>query len=72
MRKNGVLITFRKVKVNNTLKKPGPVFLEMARAAYDGGADYMYRVNDDTEMLGNWPKVFVKALDEWNQRASRW
>ena len=63
MRKNGVLISFRKVKVNNTLKKPGPVFLEMARAAYKAGADYMYRVNDDTEMLGNWPKIFVKALN---------
>lgn len=63
LKNNNVIISLRKVKVNNTLKKPGPVFLEMARAAYAAGADYMYRVNDDTEMLGNWPAVFVKALN---------
>ena len=34
----------------------------MARAAYSGGADYFYRVNDDTELVENWPKVFVRAL----------
>jgi hypothetical protein len=62
LEKNSIIISLRKVKVNNTLKKPGPVFLEMARSAYSGGADYMYRVNDDTEMLGNWPIAFVKAL----------
>lgn len=63
LKKNNIIISIRKVKTNNTLRKPGPVFLEMARAAYNAGADYLYRVNDDTEMLGNWPKVFVKALD---------
>jgi hypothetical protein len=62
MKEKGILITFRKVKVNNTVKKPGPVFLEMARAAYDAKADYMYRVNDDTEFLTRWPAIFVKAL----------
>jgi hypothetical protein len=30
------------VAVDNTLQKPGPVFLEMARAAYKQGADYFY------------------------------
>lgn len=64
LKKNNIIIRMRKVKVNNTLKKPGPVFLEMGRAAYNAGADYMYRVNDDTEMLGNWPNVFVKALND--------
>jgi len=63
MGRNGVLILpLRKVRVNNTLRKPGPVFLEMARAAYDGGADFMYRINDDTEMVDRWPLIFVKAL----------
>jgi len=61
--KNGILILpLRKVKINNTLKKPGPIFLAMGRAAYEGGADYMYRVNDDTEFLGRWPQKFVNAL----------
>lgn len=34
----------------------------MARAAYRDGAMYFYRINDDTEILTNWPKVFVKAI----------
>ena len=60
---NGIKISLRLVRVNNTLKKPGPVFNEMARSAYEGGADYFYRVNDDTEMLANWPDKFVKAIN---------
>ena len=63
MGRNGIMIMpLKKVRVNNTMKKPGPVFLEMARAAYSSGADYIYRVNDDTEMIDAWSNVFVKAL----------
>jgi hypothetical protein len=62
MAKNGIRITLRPVKVNNTLKKPGPVFIEMARAAYEAGAEYFFRINDDTELTENWPKKFVAAL----------
>ncbi len=63
MGRNGIMILpLRKVRVNNTLMKPGPVFLEMARAAYEGGADYFYRINDDTEMVDRWPQVFVNTL----------
>ena len=62
MRQNGILVSLRLVKVNNTLKKPGPVFIEMARAAYAAGAHYFYRVNDDTELMMNWPKKFVDGL----------
>ena len=40
---NGIVMKLRLVKVNNTLKKPGPVFNEMARAAFRAGADYFYR-----------------------------
>jgi hypothetical protein len=58
----GIKLTLRMVRVNNSLKKPGPVFLDMARAAYNAGADYMYRVNDDTELLENWPAEFVRAV----------
>ena len=50
------------VQVNNTMKKPGPVFLEMARAAYSAGADYFYRINDDTELMVNWPAKFVAGM----------
>ncbi len=62
MRLNGIRVSLRLVRVNNTLKKPGPVFLEMARAAYQGGANYFYRINDDTELTVNWAAAFVKAL----------
>jgi hypothetical protein len=37
MKENGISVKLRVVKVNNTLKKPGPVFLEMARASYKAG-----------------------------------
>ena len=43
------------VRVNNVMKKPGPVFNEMARVAYLDGADFFYRVNDDTELVGMRP-----------------
>jgi hypothetical protein len=68
-RKNGVRVTLRLVKVNNTIKKPGPVFLEMARAAYKAGAAYFYRINDDTELMVNWAKKYVEgkcALAWWS------
>jgi hypothetical protein len=59
--KNGIRVTLRLVKVNNTIKKPGPVFLEMARAAYKAGAAYFYRINDDTELMVNWAKKYVEG-----------
>lgn len=62
MKKNGISVKLRPVRVNNTLKKPGPVFLEMARAAYAAGADFFYRINDDTELTTTWPKIFVSTL----------
>jgi len=62
MQLNGIQITLRLVRVKNTLKKPGPVFIEMARAAYTAGADYFYRLNDDTELMAAWPSKFVKGL----------
>ena len=62
LKKNGIAITLVTVKVNNSLKKPGPVFLDMARTAYELNADYFYRINDDTEMKNNWPMLFVSSL----------
>lgn len=50
------------VAVNNTLQKPGPVFNEVARAAFDAGAEYFYRVNDDSEFLSPWASKFVNVL----------
>ena len=50
------------VRVKNDLKKPGPVFNKMAEAAYDLGADYFYRVNDDSEFLQTWTTPFIQVL----------
>lgn len=41
----------------------GPVIKEIARRSYDMGADYFYRVSDDTEFHGRWPYLFVQTLD---------
>lgn len=41
---------------------PGPVFNSMARAAYELGADYFYRLNDDSEIRGRWPEAYVRTL----------
>ena len=62
LKENGIQMTLTLVKVKNTQKKPGPVFIEMARKAYENGATYFYRVNDDTEFLNNWPSIYVKVL----------
>ena len=37
MAANGVSLVLKLVRVNNSLKKPGPVFIAMARAAFDMG-----------------------------------
>jgi len=63
LKENAISLTLRLVKVKNTLKKPGPVFNEMARVAYSqSNATYFYRVNDDTELLTHWPTIFVKGI----------
>ena len=69
----GIRIKFMFVEVQNDLQKPGPVFNSMLQQAYLGGADYFYRLNDDSELkhhgrLGagtSWPKVFIGALSQW-------
>ena len=52
-------------EVNNVQKKPGPVFNEMAREAYNNPkikADFFFRVNDDSEILQTWPRHYTNAL----------
>ena len=36
---------------DNFAMKPGPIFLAVAKIAFELGADYFYRVNDDTEIV---------------------
>ncbi|GMH93987.1 hypothetical protein TrVE_jg11684 [Triparma verrucosa] len=69
MAESGVEVKFVMVEVVNKQQKPGPVFNAMLREAYEAGADYYYRLNDDSELqLGDtsppvsWPKVFIGVL----------
>ena len=68
----GVPVTFVMVEVDNGLNKPGPVFNAMLREAYKTGADYYYRLNDDSELkMSNvdegksWVKVFIDAVNSF-------
>ena len=46
----------------NMLHKPGPVFNYMMASMYADGADYMYRVNDDTVFTTKFARACVDAL----------
>lgn len=37
--------------------------LLFVQAAYESGANYFYRLNDDSEMLDPWAEKFVKTLE---------
>jgi len=61
---DGVAVQFRTMGFNNTLRKPGPIFNFMLRSMYEDGADYFYRINDDTVILGPWAETAVKTLQQ--------
>jgi hypothetical protein len=63
----GITVKLHLVQVDNKLKKPGPVFNVITKHAYDNGADYIYRVNDDTEMKGPWAKRFIQELHKMGE-----
>lgn len=48
----------------NELKKPGPMFNFLSAAAVADGADYVYRINDDTEFSTRWAHSLVSALKQ--------
>jgi hypothetical protein len=58
----GVTARHALVRYVNVLRKPGPVFNFMMAAAYEDGADYLYRVNDDTKFAGAWAGVAAARL----------
>lgn len=65
LEQKGVSAQLAFTAVNNTLRKPGPVFNAMARNIYDHyKADYYYRINDDTELVDRWPTIFVQTLQQ--------
>ncbi|CAM9902964.1 unnamed protein product [Hapterophycus canaliculatus] len=66
----GLSIELELVRVENHIKKPGPVFTAITKvcAAYELGANYIYRVNDDSEMHTPWAASFVNALEVTRSR----
>ena len=47
----------------NKLRKPGPVMNFLSNQAYNDGCDFLYHVNDDTELLTpSWTTKFIDAL----------
>ena len=59
----GITLKFALLRFDNVLRKPGPAFNFMMAAAAADGADYLYRVNDDTEFVGaGWAAQAVGAL----------
>jgi hypothetical protein len=58
----GITVKHTQLSFVNELKKPGPVFNFMMRSLYEDGADYMYRVNDDSMTKTAFAKPMVEAL----------
>uniref|UniRef100_A0A7S4FBI4 Hexosyltransferase n=1 Tax=Chrysotila carterae TaxID=13221 RepID=A0A7S4FBI4_CHRCT len=58
----GVVFKSTLLKFENKIHKPGPAFNFMMAAAYGDGADYLYRVNDDTRFVGAWAAQAIDAL----------
>lgn len=58
-----VNVKFQAIAVNNPQKKPGPVMNNISMTAWKDGCDYLYRINDDTELTTPWATQFLDALD---------
>lgn len=65
VRKN-IDVNLELTRVSNTVRKPGPVFAAITMRAYELGADFIYRVNDDTELAAPWATKFAQALTALN------
>jgi hypothetical protein len=50
----------------NMLRKPGPMFNFLSASALSDGADYVYRVNDDTEFRTPWASALTLRLASFN------
>ena len=59
----GIEAALATVPCRNRLQKPGPVFEVTTRHAFvDLGADFIFRVNDDTEVTSPFARRFVERL----------
>jgi len=58
-----VLVKMVFLNFTNVLRKPGPVFNFVAAAAVADGASYIFRVNDDTEIMTvGWAATMAQRL----------
>ena len=58
----GVRAQHALLRFENALRKPGPIFNFMMAAAAEDGADYLYRINDDTEFETPWVGLALSTL----------
>ena len=58
----GVRAQHALLRFDNALRKPGPIFNFMMAAAAEDGADYLYRINDDTEFVTPWVGLALSTL----------
>jgi hypothetical protein len=61
-RRAGVTVKMALLRFLNGLRKPGPAFNYVAAAALRDGADFFYRVNDDSVLVTPWARAFVGVL----------
>ena len=50
----GVTLRVALLRYPNTMGKPGPAFNFLMSSAHEDGADYLCRVNDDTQFVSPW------------------
>ena len=62
LKESGIMTQHVLLRFPNAMRKPGPVFNFMTAAAAQDGADYIYRINDDTEFVGPWVMQAVRTL----------
>jgi hypothetical protein len=58
----GIDLKLVTVRFLNVLRKPGPIFNFLTAAAFADGADFVYRINDDTEFRTPFASALTNAL----------
>ena len=62
MKAKGVVVRWATLRFFNPMRKPGPVMNFMMAATHADGADFMYRINDDTEFISPWAWSAIATL----------
>lgn len=58
----GIVTSLLPIRFRNRLRKPGPAINVAVRAAYEDGADYLYRVHQESEFETPWAAALVGEL----------